>query len=411
VSGWPKRYRPALVGFWALAFAIIAALCVFQPPPPGWDLHVYANAVRSLRAGHDPYADGIAVQQIFHNQLALHPDAMPPYTYVYSPLTLPLLRIIGRLPLGLVAAVYWVVYAAGLLSAVLMGLMFAEPEEIRILSLLAPAAVFLPGLLESNALLSGNLAYILYGLIFTSALAGWRRGDWRWFYGVTLLASCFKAPLLSLLAIPVLSARRQWLSASLAAIAGVLLFAVQPRLWPSAFHSYLQAVALQFSYNHDFGVSPAGLVGNAMFGLGRPYSSASTWCYLIYAPAVFGALLYLSRRFLAGLISLQRWVPVMLLGVVLLDPRIKEYDVAPLTLPMAMIGWRLIRRIHVSTRPVLTAALLYCAVNVAAFRSDSFWKVAEGLLLVGLFTAGYLDLLRRGVDLPAQPGVSVPLAA
>jgi len=73
----------------------------------GWDLQVYRNAAHALAAGHDPYLDGIAVQDEFHRTLAQHSAADAPFTYVYSPLTLPFLRLMTRLPHVLCMTVYW----------------------------------------------------------------------------------------------------------------------------------------------------------------------------------------------------------------------------------------------------------------------------------------------------------------
>src|ERR1700728_2288589 len=102
-----NRYLPAIaVIFWVCAI-ITAVIWFFIPSAAsGWDLHVYANAIHSLRIGHDPYLDGIAVQRAFHAHLAEHPNAAPPFSYVYSPITLPLLRWLGSFSLQWVAGAY-----------------------------------------------------------------------------------------------------------------------------------------------------------------------------------------------------------------------------------------------------------------------------------------------------------------
>ena len=184
-----------------------------------------------------------------------------------------------------------------------------DDTERSVFQLLAPAALFFPGLLQHDVILSGNVAIILYALVLLGAVLGWRGGQWHWCYLAILLASCYKAPLLILAVIPLLSARRQWLPAGITLVAGIALFAIQPLVWPSLFHHFLQAVNLQFSYNHDFGCSPAGLLSMLLFGLGISYTVAGTVIYLLYAVPVFAVLLHLSRRFLEGRFSLRRWVP------------------------------------------------------------------------------------------------------
>jgi hypothetical protein len=48
----------------------------------------------------------------FHRDLALHPNAVTPFSYVYSPITFPLLRVIGAMPLWFSGIAYWIVYTA-----------------------------------------------------------------------------------------------------------------------------------------------------------------------------------------------------------------------------------------------------------------------------------------------------------
>jgi len=391
--------------FWILAFTAIPFWIAADPP--GWDLHVYANAIRSLHAGHDPYADGVAVQRIFHRDLALHPHAMPPMTYVYSPLTLPLLRIIGAVPLWFSGACFWLAYLAGVLAQTWSGTQMSqrakssELSERSVFLYFAPAAAFFPGIIQHDVVLSGNIAYIFYGLILATAVLGWRRNQWHWFYLATLIASCCKAPLLSLLVIPILSARKQWLPASITGAAGLALFSIQPLLWPSAFHNYLQAVELQFSFNSDFGLSPAGLLGNVLFKADIPYSFGTTTFYLLYALPIFGLLLYLSRRFFDGDFTIEQWGPIVVLGSILLNPRIKEYDVAPLTLPMALIIWRFFASLTTRTRAILYSAALVALVNFVTAIDINNWKITEGPLMVATFIAGTWTLLHQANLNPA----------
>jgi hypothetical protein len=360
----------------------------------GWDVAIYRSAIGSLRAGHDPYADATAVQDAFHRDLALHPNAVTPFSYVYSPITLPLLRAIGGLPVRFSGTAYWLVYIVSALTLVWVGMQATEDAERRYFVFLAPAALFLPGMLYHDTVLSGNVAFILYAGALGGAVLGWRRGEWRWCYVAILVASCFKVPLLSLLAIPVFSARRQWPAAGATAALGIALFAVQPIVWPSLFQHFLRAVELQFSYNRDFGCSPAGLLSDILFVHGAPYSTVGTVFYLAYAVPLFGFLLRLSREFLRGRFSLQQWLPVLLTGVILLDPRVMQYDVVPLTIPLLLIGWRVVARFTSPAPAVALLCVAFAAVNLFAARDLVHWKIAEGGVLVVFFAAGSWNLIR-----------------
>jgi len=394
----PHVYKLIPLIFWILAIATVPIWCIFDTHY-GWDAKVYLNTIHSLQAGHDPYADGIAAQTVFHAQLALHPHDPAPLTYIYSPLTLLLLRAIGSFPPAVYIWGYWLIYATGALVLIWVSMQVIDPQVRRYFAFLAPAAVFFPGLLQKETIMSGNIAYILYGLVFVSAFLGWRRGRWLWLYLAVLVASCFKIPMLSLLTIPVLSAQKQWLRASITAAIGVSLFVMQYWIWPSYFRNFLHALELEFSYNHAFGVGPAGLFGNTLFNAGHAYSTPSVIFYVIFALPLFGFLFYLSRLFFDGKISLEQWIPVMLTGVILLNPRILEYDVSPLSLFMALIFWRVIASFTSTARAILLCSLSFIAINAAIICINGkdidcyYWKHIDGLLLIGLFTAGSWNLL------------------
>jgi hypothetical protein len=370
----------------------------------GWDTGIYLKAATAVKAGHDPYADAIAVQELVHSRTPNEPSLNGPYSYVYSPITLPILKLVAFLPLWLSAAIYFLLYAAGALAEVWFAMRLMEPQEWTHLRFLAPVAVFFPGLLAADIILSGNVAYILYGSVLLTTAFAWKRGQWRWFYLTVLALSCVKAPLLSLLLIPILSARRQWLPVIATGAAGVALFAIQPLLWPSLFRNYLEAVELQFSLNRDFGFSPAGIFSGFLYDRHIPYSPASYFFYLAYAIPLLALLFSLSRRFLDGSFTLRQWAPVMLLGVILMNPRLIEYDVAPLALPLALILWRFLAPGRTLRGTVLAVSVVFGVLNVIAYENWNLWKLTEGPLLVAFFGAGCYTLLRVPALSPAvQP--------
>jgi hypothetical protein len=403
-------YRWVPFVFWVLAFA---AIPVWNASFPGLDndAKIYLNTIHSIHAGHDPYADGIATTTAFHNQPVQSPNAQPLNPYIYSPITLPLLRLIGSFPTALYIWGYWLIYAAGALAQIWVGMQATEPKERRVFVFLAPAAPFFPGLLQTSTLMCGNIAYILYGLVFVAAFLGWRRGRWHWFYLAVLAASCCKIQLLSLLAISILSTRKQWLPACTTAFAGVALFVMQAWLWPSYFHNYLHVIELQLSYNHDFGSSLAGLYSMILLNAGLPYSTASMIFYILYALLILGVLLYLSRKFLGGKFPLKQWIPVMVTGVILLNPRIQEYDYAPVTLFMALILWRCMASLTSPARAIISSFLFFAIVNVIAVliapidTSSFYLKCIQCFLLAGAFAAGCWNLLRQTRESAISAGI------
>jgi hypothetical protein len=381
-----------LIALWTMALAAVPLRNLFEKP--AWDVRIYLQGVDSVRAGHDPYADAIAVQRTYHDHRELLPAAMTtPFSYVYSPITLPVLRFVATHPLWLSGVLYWSLYALGVFAQIWAGFQLADSTEARVFLFCLPAAAFFPGLLASDILWSGNVAFILYGAALFCAVLGWRRNRWTWFYLAVIAASCVKAPLLSLLVIPPLSAPRQWLRATAAAAIGLALFAAQPLLWPSLFKHYLQAVELQFSFNRDFGSSPAGIVSGILFDHHLPYSPAGYLFYLAYVLPIFALMVWLSREYLRGRFTIQQWAPVLLVGVLLLNPRILEYDEIMVAIPLALVLWRFCATL-LTTRPAILLTLaIFFAANAIAYQNWQIWKLTEGPLLVVFFSIGVWTLL------------------
>ena len=387
--------------FWALAVAAVVLWSLIPGYTIGWDSEVYGRAIRALQQGSDPYAEGMSRQVVYHQERSHAADEPIPYTYVYSPMTLPLLRLLGGFKMTAVGTIFWIVYSGGAILAIWVGTQGAAgAEERRVMALVAPAAIFFPGLLQNDVLFSGNIAYIVYGLVLGSALLGWRRHNWSPFYLVVLLASCWKAPLLTLLALPVFSERRQWIGAACTMAAGVGLFALQPVIWPTLFRHYLEAVDLQFRWNHDFGCNPAGVIPNALFQV-VPYRVTTVVAYGIVAGSVLAILFALRGRYLAGRIPLAQWWPLLLIGVVLLNPRIMEYDVAAIAVPLAIVSWRFLRRRTdtLGRTAIRWLSFIFATNAFAPFAWKGFapfvGQVVQSLVLVIVFVAGCWDLIRQ----------------
>lgn len=304
---------------------------VWLTPGVFWDVSIYHRALQAVRAGLDPYAVGLA------RQYAAQAAGKHAFTYVYPPLTLLALRAINLVPVWLAALLYWTAYSAGYGAMLWAVTQCFRPQDRAVMQYAVPLVIFFPGLMTGDTILSGNIAYIFYGLLFASAAVGWKRGIWRWFYLATLLAACFKLPFLTLLAIPVLAGERQWLKATGVGAAGVSLWALQSWLWPVQFHEYMVSVGLQFQFNHDFGESPAGNLGRALYWHGLPYTSLPMVVFLIYGSVLFAALYYFSRLYHQDRISAESWIPVLLVGTILLNPRIMQYDLHAISLPMTLI--------------------------------------------------------------------------
>jgi hypothetical protein len=390
---------PKRGGFWVaigLWVAVVAALILWRHDdahPVGWDLDVYKAASRSLAIGHDPYLDATAIQQEYHKHEP-HPfGTRVPFCYVYSPVTLPFVRPLTGTWHAAALTAYWILYGLAALVPIGVALWTAtNRREAAVYWACAPLSLIFPAMILNTVIFSGNIAYILHGAVLLAAWRGWKRGQWIPFYLVVFVASCFKAPMLYLLAIPVLSERKQWTGSVLAAIAGVGMFASQHLLYPSLFRNYLVAVELQFSYNHDFSASPAGLLADALYDV-IPYKITTVGFYLFYAGLFLLILFPLRARYLRGQIGQKHWIPVMLVGVALLNIRIMEYDIAAITMMMVVVAWRFFEGLFLDWRK--GAVLLAVIVGTLQIFDAPIWRSMACCTLVGLFFAGAWQLYRQ----------------
>lgn len=387
----------------------------------GWDAKVYWKAAQCLHRGGDPYAEGIAVQRAFHDRTLPIREEHPPFTYVYSPLTLPLLRMLATIPGWALAGLYGAALLAGFLLQYWAGWQMADAEERPSLAVIMPFVLLFPGLLLHEVVLSANLAYILYGLILVAAVLGWKHERWSWYYLAVLIASVFKAPLLTLIAFPVLVGRRQqWLPAAVTGAAGLALFAATARIWPQLFKEYLRAVFLQFEWNHDFGFSPSGILSEILYSMKKNAGRAPTILYLVFAGVLIVILLYLAHRVRQGHLSRELWIPIALVGTILTNPRIKEYDVAAITIPMVLLSRRILRIImnhfsdgeaksanglplqgHSNEAVFLAGAGWFLVFNILGVQD---WKFMELGILILLFGLGVWSLYQGRSEGSPQAG-------
>lgn len=351
--------------------------------PIGWDLAVYQQAMKSLRDGLDPYAVGQA------RQVAEHARGHVASTYVYPPLTTVLLRILDYIPALPGRLLYWTIYAAGFCGQLWAGFQLARPSERTLLRYLLPVAVFFPGLIPNEVILSGNIAILLYGAVWLGAIRGWKQQRWGLFYAAVLAISFFKLPLLTLLAIPVLMGVAQLTNSLMAAAGGVSLFLLQRIIWPKEFAEYLKCVQTQFTLNHDFGHGPVGVLSSILYAMGRPFSLATTVFYLGFGSLIFAVLVAFARMYRRKEVEGSTWMTVLLSGTILLNPRIMSYDALAITVPMMLL---VVRGLHdaVGRWCLLAGAAATTGAYIA--RQDNS---GDAILMVAVFVAGVYGLLKE----------------
>jgi hypothetical protein len=220
------RRSVAILWLLVLTTTIVMSMAL----PFAGDAKVYENTVKEVQSGTSPYASGIARLQL-NNARNSRDRTM---NYIYPPMTLPLVRAIGLLPAWLRISAFCLFYLSAAWLLLRTEENFLEPGERKFLLWLSPLCIFFPGLLNDDFFLAGNIAPILYGLVCAAALWDWKQRQWKWFYLAVLFAFVFKAPMLTLLAIPVLTRAGEWLKVAITGFIACALMLLQGWIWSSS---------------------------------------------------------------------------------------------------------------------------------------------------------------------------------
>jgi hypothetical protein len=98
----------------------------------------------------------------------------------------------------------------------------------------------------------------------------------------------------------------------------------------------------------------------------------------------------------------------LLVGVILLNPRILEYDVAPLTLFLTLIVWRYFASFTTTAKTILYLAILFAVTNGMAGFGWYIRKLVDAPLLVAVFAMGCWTLWRQGDVVTKGSAASMP---
>ena len=282
------------------------------------DLPVYSRAVQDFLAGKSPYN-----------------SAMSPLFFVYPPIFLYLAGLLSHLfPNGWGAGAY---VGAHLVAICAIPLVLAR--YFFRLAWLTPLFALLLFFAEPRfdgmlALCGANVASILYLLAFVAAVPGLRKNLWTFFYLAVLLAAVIKITFLALLLLPLLVGRAQWwrcvACGALAVAVNVMEKVLDPSLYAGYQWSVLQGVIVQRHYGYGvFGVL-AYYDDKLHHAVGKgPYAVA-----VLMAVAIVAGLYWLRWRLdrdEAGWMDAGTaravWIGLVVMAVVLVDPREMQYDV------------------------------------------------------------------------------------
>ncbi len=362
IRSWLDRNAPSpgVTVLWCAALVSIAGMFIFLPEK-GFDLRVSSEAMQYLRMGVDPYAASLARQKaeaaLGHSkgEAALGHHV---FVYLYPPISIEFLKVLNMVPALVRAALYWMVYAVGFGLQLWAGSRFALAAEWRVLRFVLPLAMFFPAFVPSDTLLSGNIAIPMYGAVLAAAVRGWRQERWGVFFAVVVATSLLKPPMLVWLVVPLFLGSAQLVPVGAAAFCGVVLFGVQKFLWAQRFAEFMSSI--RYTLPLEINYSLAAMFGALLRFAGHPSDRAAMVLYIAASLAIFGMLLYFAREFRRHNLQGQTFAVVVFVSTALFLPRLKEYDLLPLTIPMALIVLRGVRN-----RVALILLIGVIAVGVA----------------------------------------------
>jgi hypothetical protein len=389
------RRIPMAVAFNVVAialFVLVGWLRFHYGKAVFWDAYVYSRGIRTYLAGGDPYL------RIFK------------LNFVYPPLFLKTGALaLDFLPLKPTAYLYLLLHCIAVLSVPFL----LVKAWVRIPWLTASLAltIFLcqPGMVAEQALFSGNISGIFYASALIAGIPGIRKNRWTWFYFVVLSGSLIKIPFASLLLLPLLLGEGQLLKSAATAAAAIFGTFLQKLAWPDLYRNYVDAVRFQLINRADYGF---GIVGSSRlhhWGSHVPLIHDNIG-YVLHV-ALVGALvlgLCVLRRVRRGALSEDTWNAAVLVAALLINPRLKPYDVDIVVLPALVLVVESLRAAHrqrvqlfVIVVPLLSFAVLLTLDLMAAM----FCFLAAPLFLI------MIESFRPQIYSEAQPALCEALPA
>lgn len=376
----------------ALALMLLAALAVMmhRHPPNGelyfGDSAVFTVAGERVVAGEDPYEG--AVVEYEENGL---PFISPP---VVAMTFGGLYWILGPALMGVMMFSHFVALIG---SPWIQTRLFLGPKPSHLALGFGVFACSI-GAAAVTTFVSGNFGASMHFAIIATMAHGLRKGQWRWMHLAIALSCLVKPTYAAYWIVPVLWQGWNWREVKNAAIvAGIvaLIYAVSYVANPSYFDAWLGSLNRQVSGTGDYGHSVYGQLAWRMIFDEHQHTLIP---YLAHI-AVMGALLaFILLDKTTGL----RKAAALIVFSILVNPRMKEYDMAFAAVPLAAL--------YLSALIPPTADAMRRALAIAATVAIFFaLLIADNLPIVGPFmyviamSAGILTLALKRPDLPANP--------
>jgi hypothetical protein len=356
---------------------------------PGWldDLRVYSHAFEDWRAGRDPYGTP------FMSMYFLYP---PIFLYVQA-----LLSSIFAAPWGQVAYAALHLTAICSLPVVLARYFFRQQWLSPLFAMLVFfAAPRFTGILTLGEM---NIATTLYLLAFVGAIPGLRHNRWRWFYLAVFAAAMVKITLLVLLLLPMLAGRWQRVRTVLCGLAVFAAYLLERFVWPELYGRYQWSMAHAIPAQQAYGYGIFGVLSTYHVRQ-HSYRMVPFLVSVLIALLVVALMLRLRRRLWSTgwmtheLSGNGRWLALVVMSIILVNPRLMQYD-ADIALLASFVLWVHVLRRYVSSsgRLLLLQVLLFVPSLLVPLvvLNPHMHGTYETMLLWLSFSLGYWQLWRE----------------
>jgi hypothetical protein len=266
------------------------------------------------------------------------------------------------------------------------------------------------------ALCSMNIASVLYSLSFVAAIPGLRRNRWTWFYLAVFFAAIIKITFLSLLLLPLLTGRRQWLRSIGCGVAVVAMNLLEKALVPALYDGYQWSLQQGIVAQQQFGYGIFGIVASYHH---KQRSGAGLGAYAVAGVTivvVLGLMFLLRRRMERNLPGNNspnlgndgHWLALVLIAIILINPRVMQYDI-----DVALFAGFVLLVYALRTRRVLmlmTALFLPSLVVPLVVLNPHLHGIYETLLVMAAFGMGYRRLWAEMDTRTGQPVMRTSLS-
>ncbi len=289
---------------------------------PFGDTRVYAHAIDNFNSGKSPY---------------VLPGELP---YIYPPVFVWAGSWLSRL---LTPALGWKLYVTVHVASVVAVPFILARFYLRRLGYVEAVALFLlaPFAVTENAMLGGNVAHPFYCAALLAAAPGLSSNRWRWFYAVVVLAAAVKITFLILLLLPLLAGAAQILPSVITTAITGSLYLLQMICSPELYHQFRETLARQTFTSRNYGFAPFGATANLLWHFHISGFILPAAVQILCAAAILYVLWRLRMRAEPGD---DRWLALILVAIVLVNPRMFESDVATGLLAayfLLLCNWRI----------------------------------------------------------------------